>query len=93
MFDFLAGLFGKDKSGEVAKERLQLVLIHDRNDISPEIINALRIDMISAIKKHLDIDEKGIDIKLQRKDRSVALVADIPLKAAQRPTRGRKRNG
>jgi cell division topological specificity factor len=93
MFDFLAGLFGKDRSSEVAKERLQLVLIHDRNDVSPEIINALRIDMINAIKKHLDIDENGIDIQLQRKDRSVALVADIPLRAAQRPNRGKKRNG
>jgi len=71
---------------------LQLVLIHDRNDVSPEIINALRIDMINAIKKHLDIDENGIDIQLQRKDRSVALVADIPLRPAQKPNRGKKKN-
>ena len=92
MFDFLAGLFGIDKSSEIAKERLQLVLIHDRNDVSPEIINALRIDMINAIKKHLDIDENGIDIQLQRKDRSVALVADIPLRPAQKPNRGKKKN-
>lgn len=93
MFEFLAGLFGKDKSSDVAKERLQLVLIHDRNDISPEILSALKVDMVRVIKKYLEIDEKGIDMQLQRRNRSVALVADIPLKSAQRPTRGRKRNG
>lgn len=93
MFEFLSRLFEKDSSGKMAKERLQLVLIHDRNDISPEILNALKIDMIKSVKKHLDIDERGIQMQLKHKDRSVTLVADIPLKNIQRPTRGRKRNG
>lgn len=93
MFDFLGWLSGKGNSSEVAKERLQLVLIHDRNDISPEIIEALKLDMVRAIKKYLDIDEDGIEMKLQRRNRSVALIADIPLKNTQRCTRGRKIDG
>ena len=42
LFDGISKLFGGQKSGAVAKERLQLVLIHDRNDISPEVLTALR---------------------------------------------------
>ena len=94
MFEFLYNLLGREKSGDVAKERLQFVLIHDRNEISPEVINKLRDEMIAVIKRNLDIDEKGIEISFDRgEDRSVALVANIPLKNMQRPVRGRKPNG
>ncbi|MCE5201622.1 MAG: cell division topological specificity factor MinE [Synergistaceae bacterium] len=93
MFEFLHSLFGRENSSQVAKERLQLVLIHDRNDISPEILNSLKIDMIKVIKKYLEIDEGNIEIELERENRSVALVASIPLKNMQRPVRGKKRNG
>ena len=89
MFDFLSKMFNKEKSGSVAKERLQLVLIHDRNDIAPETLNALRVEMIQTIKKYLDIDEGGIEIELNREDRPVALVASIPLKNMERRTRGK----
>ena len=92
MFDFLSKLFKSDKSGNVAKERLQLVLIHDRNDISPEVLNALKIEMIQTIKKYLEIDEGGIEIKLNKEDRSVALVASIPLLNMHRSTRGKSKN-
>lgn len=93
IIDVISGLFGKNKSSSVAKERLQLVLIHDRNDISPEVLNALRADMITVIKKYLDIDEGGIEMDLNREDHSVALLASIPLKNMQRPNRGKRRNG
>lgn len=93
MFDFLSRMFKTEKSGDVAKERLKLVLIHDRNDISPETLNALRIEMIKTIQKYLEIDEGGIEIELNREDTSVALVASIPLKSMQRSTKRRERNG
>ena len=92
MFDFLSKLFKSDKSGNVAKERLQLVLIHDRNDISPEVLNALKIEMIQTIKKYLEIDEGGNEIELNKEDRSVALVASIPLLNMHRSTRGKSKN-
>lgn len=91
MLDFVSKFFKSDKSKNMAKERLQLVLIHDRNDISPEILNSLKIEMIATIKKYLEIDEAGIEIELDRADRSVALVANIPLKTMNRRTRGRSR--
>lgn len=87
MFDFFSNLFKTEKSGNIAKERLRLVLIHDRNDISPEVLNSLRCDMIAVIKKYLDIEESGIEIELNRENSSVALVASIPLKNMHRNTR------
>ncbi|NLD05590.1 MAG: cell division topological specificity factor MinE [Synergistaceae bacterium] len=93
MFEFLSRFFSGEKSKEVAKDRLQLVLIHDRNDIAPEKLEALKVDMVKLLKKYLDIDENGINMNLERRNRSVALIADIPLKSSQRPVRGRKKNG
>lgn len=92
IFDFITSLFNSQKSGSVAKERLQLVLIHDRNDISPEILNALRADLINTIKKYLEIDENNIELDLNREEHSVALLASIPLKNLHRPARGKKKN-
>lgn len=88
MFDFFSKIFGKEKSGSVAKERLQLVLIHDRNDISPEMLEYIKVDMILALKKYLEIDESGIDMQLDRQNRSVALIANIPLKNVKRRVHG-----
>lgn len=84
MFDFFSKLLGGEKSGNVAKERLKLVLIHDRNDISPETLESIRVEMIDTLKKYLEIDEKGIEMQLDRQNRSVALIASIPLKTMRR---------
>lgn len=93
MFDFLSKLFHKEGSGVVAKERLKLVLIHDRNDISPETLDNIKTDIILTLKKYLEIDEGGIEVLLDKQDRSVALVANVPLKTMARPKakRGQKK--
>lgn len=93
VFDFFSKFFGVEKSGNVAKERLKLVLIHDRNDISPEVLEHIKVDMILTLKKYLEIDESGIDMQLDRQSRSVALVANIPLKSIRTQTRGRAADG
>lgn len=85
MFHFLSKLFGSENSGNVAKERLKLVLIHDRNDIAPETLENIKIEMIKVLKKYLEIDEQKIDMQLEKQSRSVALVANIPLKNIRRP--------
>ncbi len=78
-------LFGRRaKSSEVAKKRLQLVIIHDRADISSDILEDLRKELIQVINKYLIIDEKNIDIELTKDNQSVALVASIPIKSVRR---------
>lgn len=80
-------IFGRrpEKSKNVAKERLKLVLVHDRADLSPKFLDMIKGDIIRVISQYADIDEEGLDIKLTRMKRDVdsttisALVANIPI--------------
>jgi cell division topological specificity factor len=76
-------------SARAAKERLQLVLIHDRTDISPVVMDLLKGEIIDVISKHVDIDREGVEINLTQTQRENRLVANIPLLDA--PGGGRKR--
>lgn len=73
-------------SKDVAKERLKLVLIHDRANVSPQFLEMVRGEIIKVIKNYMDIDENALDIQMTRTkseegDRIVpALVANIPIR-------------
>jgi cell division topological specificity factor len=84
---FFDRLFGKTKSADNAKERLQLVLIHDRTDLTPAELDSLRDDLIATISRHVAIDAQAVQIDVEHDGRSQRLIADIPLKAARRRTR------
>jgi cell division topological specificity factor len=85
---FFEKLFGRKSSADSAKERLQLVLIHDRTDLTPAEFESLRDDLIATISRHVSIDEDAVQIDVEHDGRSQRLVADIPLKpAARRRTR------
>jgi len=87
MISFLEQLTGK-KSAKNAKERLQLVLIHDRTDLSPAALEALKDDLIEAISKHIDIDPSSVRIEVEHEGRAQRLIADIPLRMSQRRKTG-----
>ncbi|MCL2397497.1 MAG: cell division topological specificity factor MinE [Defluviitaleaceae bacterium] len=81
------GLFDrKQKSGQIAKSRLQLVLFQDRMNTSPEMIEMLKSDIIKVLANYVDIDEDGLDIKIGSQadggsnDAGPALMANIPIK-------------
>ena len=75
-------LFRNRKSANNAKERLQLVLIHDRTDMSPGELDLLKDDLINTISRHIDIDPTSVNINITHDGRAQRLVADIPLKSA-----------
>lgn len=85
MFEFLTKLFGgSDASKNRAKERLRLVLVHDRASVSPGLVEALKEELIQVITKYMDIDEEGLEVNFDRSDDSVALIANIPVKSVKR---------
>ncbi len=85
MLDFLSRLFGRDSgSKNVAKERLRLVLVHDRTSISPQILEAMKADMIQVISNYMVIDESKLEVSLDSSGNTVALVANIPVKGMKR---------
>jgi cell division topological specificity factor len=75
----------QNKSKDVAKERLKLVLIHDRANVSPKFLEMVKGDIIKVISNYMEIDEAGFDIRLSRIEQedenyTSALVANIPIK-------------
>ncbi|MBI2975736.1 MAG: cell division topological specificity factor MinE [Chloroflexi bacterium] len=74
-------------SRQVAKDRLKLVLIHDRTDVSPAVLEQLKDELIAVISKFVDIDRDGVDIKLTQEQTESRLVADIPLLKSPRRRR------
>ncbi len=81
-------IFGKKKeqSKNVAKERLKLVLVHDRSDLSPKFLEMIKTDIIRVISEYVDIDTGEMDIKVTKMkkdddDRTPvsALIANIPI--------------
>ena len=78
-------IFAKKRSALSAKERLQLVLIHDRTDLTAAELDALKDDLLKAISNYIEIDPDAVQISLERDGRSQRLVADIPLKNVTHP--------
>ncbi|MFA6694576.1 MAG: cell division topological specificity factor MinE, partial [Bacillota bacterium] len=78
-FDFRK-IFGLDiGSKKAAKERLRLVLIHDRTTISQEKLENMKRDLIEVISRYIDIDVSDLEFRMEAQDEKVALVANIPI--------------
>jgi len=77
--------FKKKSSGNIAKDRLKLVLVSDRANCSPELMEQMKRDIIDVISKYVKIDVQGLDIKITQTESmegngSVpALIANIPI--------------
>ena len=82
----LADLFKKKSSGNVAKDRLKLVLVSDRANCSPEIMEKIKNEIIQVISKYVEIDIENLDINITQTESEgnngtvPALVANIPIK-------------
>ena len=97
MFDNIMNLFKKwnknntitaatnTKSKEAAKERLHLVLMQDRANVSADFLELMKQEIIDVIKKYIDVDENAIDVRLTNKENgdgtngAPALYANIPI--------------
>jgi cell division topological specificity factor len=69
----------KEDSGTTAKQRLQMVLIHDRADISPGLLEQIKDDIIEVIAKRLEINPDNVVVNLDNTTQESRLVAEIPL--------------
>ncbi|KYO64771.1 MULTISPECIES: cell division topological specificity factor MinE [Thermovenabulum] len=74
-------------SKEIAKERLKLILVHDRANVSPKFLEMIKSQLINLISDYIEVEEEGMEVKLTRikkdeeEDTTVpALVANIPIK-------------
>lgn len=85
MTQLLRRLFlNKNKSANQAKERLQLVLVHDRTNLTTASLEALKDELIEVISRHIEIDPSSVKIEMNKDGRQQRLVADIPILGPKR---------
>ncbi len=85
MASFLQKLFGdKKNSKDAAKERLKLVLIHDRASLSPGMVEELRRDLIQVISKYMEFDEQALEVNMNSEDNIAMLEVNIPISHIKR---------
>jgi cell division topological specificity factor len=87
MFDFWGVFNKKSASKDVAKDRLKLVLVHDRVNCSTQVLEMLKTDIIRVISNYMEIDEDELDINItetmsEEKGVNVPMLyANIPIKS------------
>ncbi|NMB61488.1 MAG: cell division topological specificity factor MinE [Chloroflexi bacterium] len=80
MADWLKKL-GKEDSADTAKERLKLVLIHDRTNLTTRVLDDMKDELIEVISRHVAIDASQVKISMMHEGREQRLICDIPVKA------------
>jgi len=70
-------------SATTARERLQLVLAHDRSDLNPELLEQMRREILEVVSRYVEIDLEEVDVSLETEDRVTALVANLPIRRAK----------
>ena len=89
--DFIDKRLGRqNSSANTAKQRLQLVLAHDRSDLNPELLAQMRREILEVVARYVEIDLEEGDVSLETEDRMTALVANLPIRRSipQAPSGG-----
>ncbi len=80
MIDFFRTLFRPaPPSSTTAKERLRLVLLSDHLSLAPDVVEALKRDLLAVISRYVEIDSDHADVTFEHREREVAMLASIPI--------------
>jgi cell division topological specificity factor len=88
VIDFFRRLFGHSGSSSAAKERLRLVLMTDHLELSPDIVESMKRDLVDVISRYVEVDREKIDVSFERQDKALAMLANIPIIAVNRSSNG-----
>lgn len=81
ILDLIDKLLGRQPaSATTAKQRLQLVLAHDRSDLNPELLQRMRKEILEVVSRYVELDLDGGDVTLKTEERTTALVANLPIR-------------
>jgi cell division topological specificity factor len=79
VLQFIQRFFGKPPSSATAKERLRLVLLSDHLSLAPDVVEALKHDLIEVISRYVEVDVPNCDVSFEHRDKEVAMLANIPI--------------
>jgi cell division topological specificity factor len=80
LLDFFNRLFNPaPPSGATAKERLRLVLLSDHLSLAPDVVEALKRDLLHVISRYVEIDQAHADVTFEHREGEVAMLASIPI--------------
>jgi cell division topological specificity factor len=84
MLKAIRRFFGDKGSGQVARERMQVVLMHDRLDLTPDIMESLKNDILEVLTRYMEIDSNSIRVDLEQGKGYTALVSNVQIKRVYR---------
>ncbi len=84
MLNAIRRFFGEKPSSQVAKRRMQVVLMHDRMDIAPDLMESLKNDILAVLSRYMEIDQKSIRVDLEQGKDYTALVSNVQVKRVYR---------
>ena len=83
IYNKILGFFGqtvvKDESKNTAVNRLRLVLMQDRTNLTPEIMNRMRSELIEVLSKYVELDKEALDLNIGQEGEQMALMLSIPV--------------
>jgi cell division topological specificity factor len=79
VFEFIQRFFGKPPSSATAKERLRLVLLSDHLSLAPDVVEALKHDLVEVISRYCEVDVANCDVTFEQREKQVAMLANIPI--------------
>ena len=84
MLGILRRFLGDGPSGHVAHKRMQFVLMHDRVDMTPDMLEAVKNDIIKVLSRYMEIDNRSIKVDLERGKDFMALISNVQVKRVYR---------
>ena len=82
--DFFRRFSSKPSPKDVAKDRLKLILIHDRGDLPHETLDKIRLEILEVLSKYIEISIDDVEIAVSKSENldgnNPSLVANIPIK-------------